>query len=195
MPLLSPVKLYLPPLSAVVTNDAAPLSVTVAPAELVAGLNVPATEAVTESCDEPVIPDCVAEIVVWPTATPVTTPDVLIVAAAVFDDAQVTEPVRFCVLPSAKVPIAVNCSVNPMPMEPAGALTAIDCRGAEVTASATALETTPLCVALTFVEPARTAVANPLVLIVATAVLDELHATEFVKFCVLPSLKVPVAVN
>jgi hypothetical protein len=43
--------------------------------------------------------------------------------------------------------------------------------------------------------PVPTPVANPVVLIIATEVLEELQVTEFVRFCVLPSLYVPVAVN
>jgi hypothetical protein len=38
-------------------------------------------------------------------------------------------------------------------------------------------------------------VANPAALIVAVAALEELQATEFVMFCVLPLVKVPVAEN
>ena len=45
------------------------------------------------------------------------------------------------------------------------------------------------------VEPVPTEVANPAVLMVATVRVDELHAAVLVKFCVLPSLNVPVAVN
>jgi hypothetical protein len=37
--------------------------------------------------------------------------------------------------------------------------------------------------------------ARPVALIVATSVNAELHVTESVKFCMLPSLKVPIAVN
>jgi hypothetical protein len=33
---------------------------------------------------------------------------VLIVATAVFEELQIAEPVRFCVVPSLKVPVAVN---------------------------------------------------------------------------------------
>ena len=43
--------------------------------------------------------------------------------------------------------------------------------------------------------PADTPVANPLALIVATAVLDDVQVTWLVIFCVLPSEYVPVAVN
>lgn len=41
--------------------------------------------------------------------------------------------------------------------------------------------------------PAIPPLANPLALIVATELADEFHTTEFVRFCVLPSVYVPVA--
>ena len=48
-------------------------------------------------------------------------------------------------------------------------------------------------------EPADTAVAEPaepaVLLTVATAVLDELHVTDVVIFCVVPSENVPVATS
>ena len=72
---------------------------------------------------------------------------------------------------------------------------AIDCRVAAVTVSAIVFEVIPFCVAEMLLEPMPAPVASPTVLIVATVVLDEFHVAELVKFCVLPSLKVPVAVN
>ena len=45
------------------------------------------------------------------------------------------------------------------------------------------------------VLPALTAVARPVLLIVATLVLEDVHATWLVRFCVLPLEYVPVAVN
>lgn len=43
--------------------------------------------------------------------------------------------------------------------------------------------------------PIATPVARPVELIVAVAKFELLQVTVFVRFCVLPSLKVPVAVN
>lgn len=54
------------------------------------------------------IPLCAAPIVVVPVPAPVARPDALTVAIVEFDDDQVTEFVRFCVLPSLNVPVAVN---------------------------------------------------------------------------------------
>lgn len=49
-------------------------------------------------------------------------------------------------------------------------------------------------VAVMVVVPAAAVVASPLPLIVATPLLVEVHLTELVMFCVVPLLKVPVAV-
>lgn len=132
---------------------------------------------------------------VWPTATPVTNPVPLTVAKLVLDELHITEFVRVCELPSLNVPIAVNCSLEPMFSEPDAALTAMDCSVAELTVSTIVFDATPLCVALTLVVPPVRPVARPVAVIVATAVLEELHVTEVVRFCVLPSVNVPVAVN
>jgi len=79
---------------------AAPLSVTVAPEPLVDGLNVPPMMAVTDTLNELVTDPWTAEMFVCPTATAVTKPVVLTVAAAEFDDPQVTDVVMFCAVPS-----------------------------------------------------------------------------------------------
>src|SRR5437667_1903800 len=77
-------------------------------------------------------------------------------------------------------------------------VTAIEVRVAAVTVSVVLPETPPK-VAVIVVVPAATDVARPCdppaLLIVATAVLDELQVTWVVRSCVVLSLKVPVAVN
>jgi hypothetical protein len=50
-------------------------------------------------------------------------------------------------------------------------------------------------VALIVAVPTPVPVANPLPAIVATVFKDELHVTELVRVCVVPSLYVPVAAN
>ena len=55
-------------------------------------------------------------------------PEPLIVAIFVFDDAQVAELVRSCVLPSLKLPVAVNCSVWPNETVGLAGVTWIDVR-------------------------------------------------------------------
>ncbi len=57
---------------------------------------------------------------------------------------------------------------------------------AVVTVSVVVPETLPID-ALTVADPAVIAVAKPEVLIVVTPVLDELHVTCVVTFCVVPS--------
>jgi hypothetical protein len=71
----------------------------------------------------------------------------------------------------------------------------MDLKVAAVTFNATEFEVTPLWVALMFADPIPTAVARPLEAIVATAAFEELQVTAAVRFCMLPSLNVPVAVN
>jgi hypothetical protein len=61
-----------------------------------------------------------------PPATPVANPLALIVATAVVCDVQVTDPVKFCVELSEKVPVAVNCSVLPFTIEGLAGVTATD---------------------------------------------------------------------
>lgn len=59
----------------------------------------------------------------------------LIVATPVLLELQVTVVVRFCVLLSEKVPVAVNCSVPVVPMVGFAGVTAIDTSVAAVTVS------------------------------------------------------------
>ena len=80
-------------------------------------------------------------------------------------------------------------------MELLTAVMVIDCSVAAVTVSTRVLEVTPLCAAVMLVEPMPEPVARPLGLMPATDVLEELQVTEVVRFWVLPSLNVPVAVN
>lgn len=93
------------------------------------------------------------------------------------------------------MPVAVSCSVTPVASEVLLPVTAIDCRVAAVTVRAMVFDVIPFWVAETLLEPTPAPVASPLVLIVAAAVLDELQVAEPVRFCVDPSVNVPVAVN
>ena len=65
--------------------------------------------ACTVSDVPPDTPDSVAEIVVVPAEAAAANPAEFMVATTVADDAQVTWVLRFCVLPSEYVPVAVNC--------------------------------------------------------------------------------------
>jgi hypothetical protein len=150
------------------------------------------TAAVTPNPVEPLIDPELAWIVVLPTPTPVVKPVPVIVATPVLLELQVTEVVRFTVLPSLYVPVAVNCCVNPRAIVGFAGVTAIDTSAVvTVRLAAPLMEPEVACIV---VLPLATALATPAALIVATAMFVELHVTELVRLDVLPSLYVPVAV-
>jgi hypothetical protein len=66
---------------------------------------------VTDMVVEPYTEPYAAEMVVPPTATAVASPDEEMVATPWLAEAQVTDEVTSVVLPSVKVPVAVNCWV------------------------------------------------------------------------------------
>jgi hypothetical protein len=150
--------------------------------------------AVTVRVVEPLIAPDVALIVEVPTPAPLASPEALIVAVVVVPDDQVTVDVRFCVVPSLNVPVAVNCCVAPLAIDGFAGVTAIDCSVAAVTVS----KVEPLIdddVAVIVELPTPAPVARPAALIVAVAAVADDHVTVLVRFCVVPSLNVPVAVN
>jgi hypothetical protein len=150
--------------------------------------------AVTVSTVEPEIDDDVAEMVEDPAPAPLASPDALIVAMVLVPDDHVTLDVRFCVVPSLNVPVAVNCWVAPLVIEGFAGVTAMDCSVAAVTVSTVEPEIDD-DVAVIVEVPTPAPLARPAALIVAVVVVPELHVTVLVRFCVVPSLKVPVAVN
>jgi hypothetical protein len=118
------------------------------------------------------------------------------VATVVFDELHVTDVVRFSELPSLKFPVAVNCSVVPAAIDGFAGVTVIEFN--TTTAALTVKVVEPVTVpkvALISDDPAFRDVANPPLLIVATVRSAEVHVTDVVSVCVLPSLKFPVAVN
>jgi hypothetical protein len=132
---------------------------------------------------------------VVPMLTAVARPAALMVATAGVPEFQVAVLVRFCVVPSVNVPVAVNWSVRPLAIEELGAVIAIDCSVAAVTVKVNEFEVTPLELAVMADVPVPAAVARPAALMVATAGVAEFHSAELVRFCVVPSVSVPVAVN
>ena len=60
-------------------------------------------------------------------------PELLIVAILVADDVQVAVEVRFCVLLSVYVPVAVNCWVDPFGTDGFAGVTAIETKAGAVT--------------------------------------------------------------
>jgi hypothetical protein len=108
-------------------------------------------------------------LVTKPVLLMLTTPDV-----AVF---QVTTSVRFCVLPSAKTPVAVSWTPVPIGIVGLAGETAIETSCGETTVRVVEA-VTPFSTAVMIVVPKAVVVAKPLLpaalLIVATEV-DELH--------------------
>jgi hypothetical protein len=138
----------------------------------------------------------IASMVVMPAATPDANPEEEIVAILVFDELQVIDPVIFCVVLSAYVPIAANCCVAP------AMILGVD----GVTAMETNVDVCPDIVkvvepemrpdiAATLVVPALIAVARPAFERLAMLVFDELHVTDPVISCLVLSEYVPVAAN
>lgn len=78
-----------------------------------------------------------------PIAVPVASPMALMLTVAGLEEVQVAVFERFCVLPSLKVPVAVNCTLVPLAIEEFVALTVIDCSVAAVTDSAKVLDVIP----------------------------------------------------
>ena len=150
--------------------------------------------AVTVSPVDPVIPSNVAEIVTGPGLTAVASPLLLIVAHVVSDDFQVTPEVKISVDLSDNVPVAVNCSVLPVARLVFAGVTAIDTSVAAVTVSPVD-PVIPSNAAEIVTGPGLTAVASPLLLIVAHVVSDDFQVTPEVKISVDLSDNVPVAVN
>src|SRR5579859_247837 len=112
----------------------------------------------------------VARIVLLPTAMAEANPPELILAAAVLFEVQEAEVVRFCVLLSEKLPVAVNCCVTPAGMEGLAGVMLMETRTAEVTVMVVLLLLPPKLAPM--VEaPTLAAVARPVLLIVAALVL------------------------
>jgi hypothetical protein len=153
----------------------------------VAGVTLSPVEVETPFSDAP--------IVVLPTADPEAKPfepDALLMGAVLeLDEVQLTDVVRFCVLLSLYVPVAVNCSLVPLAMLGFGGVIASDTSAAADTVSGVEPDT-PLSVALSVVEPCAVAVARPFdpeaLLMAATDGVPELHVTMDVRFWVVPSV-------
>jgi len=136
----------------------------------------------------------VAVIVLEPTATDVASPlkpaALLIVATDPFEEPHVTNDVMSCVVVSEKVPVAINCFVNPCAMLGLVGVAVMDTSAALVTLSVVVPAMNP-DIAVIVVEPTATDVARPLepaaLLIVATDPAEELHVTNDVISCVVLS--------
>jgi len=114
-----------------------------------------------------------------------------------FDELQVTVFVMFCVVPSENVPVAVNCCTVPSGMDAFTGVTAIETKVALVTVKMALEEMLPE-LAVIVELPADNPIASPgtpFTLMLATERFPDVHCTDPVTFCVLPSVKVPIAVN
>src|SRR5258708_5289192 len=93
----------------------------------------------TVSCVEPLVPLRVAPTVDWPGATLAPSPGepraLLTVAMSGFDEDHVTASVRFCVVASEYVPVAVNVSLVPSAMDGFVGAMAIEINAAALTVS------------------------------------------------------------
>lgn len=148
------------------------------------------------------IPEKDAVIMVSPVPTEKASPSkpgaMLKLATDVFEELQVTDVVKSCVLPSVKCPVAVKGWVKPTIILAETGETVIVPSTACVTVSVVEPETPPKSAPIVVV-PTPTDVASPLdpdvLLIVATPVFEELQVTEEVMSCVVLSENVPVAMN
>jgi hypothetical protein len=142
------------------------------------------------------------EIVVEPAITAVISPfepaAFETVATPVFEELQVANAVRSCVVLSENVPVAVNCCVDPAVREEASGVTTIESSVAGVIVKRVDPVMLP-DVAVIVVEPVARGVTKPFepaaLLMAATDAVDEPQVTAVVRFCVEPSEYVPLAVN
>jgi hypothetical protein len=111
------------------------------------------------------------------------------------EELHVTWLVRLAVELLLYVPVAVNCSLPPFVIDPFGAVIAIEVSAGAVTVNPKLFDVIPLSEAVMLAEPTATPAASPEPLIVAAAVLEELHVTWLVMLAVELLLYVPVAVN
>jgi hypothetical protein len=141
-----------------------------------------------------VFPPKVAVIVAVPAATTVARPWALIDATDALDELQATWVVKSRVVPSEYVPEAENCCVVPAALLAVAGVTVRVDKVAGLTVRVVESEILPK-VAVMVVVPAATAVANPVLLIDATDVLDEDQVTCVLMSRLVPSEYVPVATN
>ena len=136
---------------------------------------------------EAVIEPALAVIVAVPMPAPVANPVPPMVATKIEDELQLAALVRSWRLPSLYVPVAVNCWLVPFAIEPLTGLTETETRIGAVTATVAELVTV-LELAVMLVDPSMFAVTSPVAVTGATAGNEDVHVTEAVTPCVLPSL-------
>jgi len=127
-------------------------------------------------------------------ASPPTLGAFAIVATTAADELQWLFSVMSCVLPSLKVPVATNCWVLPAAAVGAAGVTAREARVPVPTVSVV-LPVTPEAVAEIVAVPPFLPCASPDPRIEAMLGLEDFHVTPLKLVAVLPSLKVPLALN
>jgi hypothetical protein len=146
-----------------------------------------------------VMPEKVAVISVVPIAMEDASPELLTIATPVIEEFHVADDVISCFDPSEKVPEAANCCVLPKEIFELGGVMVIEDKTAGVTDSVADGELTESKIAVMNVVPVLTDVTSPLVgavlLIVETAVFDDVHVAQVVRLWPDPSARVPEAVN
>lgn len=152
------------------------------------------TFTVVVAVTAPLVVFTVAVIVEFPDATPVTSPEEFTVAFAVEEDVQVTLLVRSFVELSAKVPVAVSCTV---PLVATLGFAGVMAREVSATVDTVTVEfpVSPPEVAEIVELPAATAVTSPALLTVATPVDELCHVAELVTSELLPPTVTAVAEN
>ena len=142
---------------------------------------------VTVTAAVPLIPAEFAATVTLPAATPVASPDEFTVSKFCAEEDHVTEGSSW-VLPSSKMPVALNCKVVPVAMVAVAGVRETDCRWAFTTVKSEESVKAPT-VAVIVVVPGPTVVAIPvLALIVATAGDDELQTAPLCRSALDPSV-------
>lgn len=145
-----------------------------------------AVAPVTVSTAVPLTEPEVAVTVAIPVPTVVANPVELMVATEEEEEDHATEG-SSCVLPSSKLPTALNCWFVPTAMVTGAGLTEIETRWAATTVSSVVSVSEPTC-AVIVAAPALTVVPKPELLIDATPGADELQVTPLTRSCVEPSL-------
>src|SRR5437588_824062 len=130
---------------------------------------------VTVMAAVPLFPSLVALIVMEPGVTPETRPLLLTVATAVLELDHVTVRPESG-FPPASLGVPVSCTVWPACTEAEGGVTSTDATGTGVTVIVE-VPLFPSLVAVIVAEPGVTAETRPLLLTVATAVLELDHVT------------------
>jgi|SRR5580658_2751975 len=155
-----------------------------------------AVALVTVKVPVPSCPPKSAVIVAVPGSSPVAWPAVsgrlLMVATDAGEDVHRTDVVRFCLFPSAKMPVATKANTAAWGMLAVGGETCIDVSGEPSTTMAQFALSAPSC-AVIVAFPADCAVTSPPLLTLATSAADDVQVTKLVITSVLPSLYVPVA--